>query len=416
MSAQFIRVAPRVTGVHYQTDRPTAPGLGLIVMHDFQDFLDHPAAVQLAQRGFEVLAVNPSYGPTVEDRETSWDQALIDLGSAMNYLKGLPHIKTVVLVGHSSGAPLMACYQNIAENGVTAACQGPEKILPGPDTLTGFTPSDGLVLLDPIFGVAANFLTSVDPAVISDANPKKLDPNLDMYSAANGASSEKAAYSDQFRHRYFAQQARRNAQIVSAAQRRLAAIRAGEGMFDDDEPFVVPGATRVPSLWRPDIGLLERTKSEYLLLQPTRMVKQTIRSVRPPQGLSRMTSRLAGGALNTTVKRFLNTFATRSRAGYAATADSFAGVDWLSSYNSTPGNLAAVKAPVLVLAMTGHYWIVSAELAFEHSVSRDKSIAFVDGATHGFMPVISAGATQDRYGDTMKTTFDYVGSWLSARH
>lgn len=72
----------------------------------------------------------------------------------------------------------MSCYQNIAENGVKAACQGSEKILPGPDTLVGFIPADGQVLLDTIFGVGANFLTSVDPAVTSEGAPGDLNPDL----------------------------------------------------------------------------------------------------------------------------------------------------------------------------------------------------------------------------------------------
>ena len=415
-TANFVRVAPRVSGVLYQPAKLAKSDLAIVVMHDNNDFLDHPAAVQLSKRGYLVLAVNPRYAPSLEDHDTDWNVALADLGAAVNYVRALPGVKRVVLVGHSSGAPLMASYQNIAENGLKAACQGPEKIVKCPDSLGVLAPADGLVLLDPIFGVGVNVLASVDPAVIDENAPRKRDAAVDMYDPANGFDPKGATYSSDFRARFLKQQAARNDRLIEKALARLARIQAGQGDFTDDEPFLVPGATRVPSLWRPDVHLLSHTKGEYLLLRPDGAVKQVIHSVRVPQGLSPTTPLLAGGALNTTVKRFLSTFASRSTPDYDVTEDSIVGVDWNSSYTSTPGNMEAVATPILILGMTGHYWIVSAETAFTHAASKDKSIAFVEGATHGFTPCAACEKTPGQFGDTMKTTFDYVASWLDRKY
>ena len=414
--ANFVRVAPRVSGVLYRPEQLAKSDLAIVVMHDNNDFLDHPAAVQLAKRGYLVLAVNPRYAPSLEDHDTDWNVALADLGAAVTYVRALPGVKRVVLVGHSSGAPLTASYQNIAENGLKAACQGPEKIVKCPDSPGVFASADGLVLLDPIFGVGVNVLASIDPAVIDESAPRKRDPALDMYDPANGFDPKGAAYASDFRARFLKQQAARNNRLIEKALARLAKIEVGQGDFNDDEPFLIPGATRVPRLWRPDVHLLSHTKCEYLLLRPDGAVRQVIHSVRVPQGLSPTTPLLAGGALNTTVRRFLGTFASRSTPGYDVTEDSIVGVDWNSSYTSTPGNLEAVATPILILGMTGHYWIVSAETAFEHAASKDKSIAFVEGATHGFAPCVDCEKTPGQFGDTMKTTFDYVAGWLDEKY
>jgi pimeloyl-ACP methyl ester carboxylesterase len=437
----FVRIAPRVAGVLYKPAVASPRShVAVVVMHDYSDFLDHPATVNLASRGYTVLAANPRYAPDVDDRDTDWDQGLQDLGQAMRYARALPGVDRVVLLGHSSGAPLASAYQNIAENGVKA-CQGPEKIVPCPSSLAGMPRADGVVLLDPIFGLGANVLTSVDPALAEGAN----EAALDMYAPANGFSTAGANYSDAFRKRFLQAQAARNADLINRALQRLEAVRAGKSIYADDEPFVVPGATRTPRLWRPALGLLSHTQGSYLLLKGdgTRST-EVIRTLRVPSGIApavpdrndreaaaparpastpggpvnvptlRVKPLLAGGTLDTTVRRFLNTFASRATPEYDITEDSIRGIDWQSSYTSTPGNLQGVTAPFLVMGMTGHYWLVSAELAYKSVASADKSIAFVEGATHGFTPCQPCAKTPGQFGNTTATTFSYVADWLAS--
>ena len=77
--------------------------------------------------------------------------------------------------------------------------------------------------------------------------------------------------------------------------------------------------------------------------------------------------------------------------------------------------MEGITAPFLVMGMTGHYWIVSAEMAYDHAKSADKTVAFVEGATHGFTPCTACAKTPGQYGDTVARTFDYVTQWLNAR-
>jgi hypothetical protein len=65
--------------------------------------------------------------------------------------------------------------------------------------------------------------------------------------------------------------------------------------------------------------------------------------------------------------------------------------------------------------MTGHYWMVSAEMFFEHAASSDKQLVFVEGASHNITPCTACETTPGEYGDTVKTTFDYVSAWLDTR-
>ncbi len=407
----------RIKGVDAVVSRPAAPGphsrVAIVIMHDEADSLDNLEAPRLAAAGYLVISSNARTGPDPEDHDTNWDNVLADVRTVATYARALPGITKLVLLGHSSGAPLMAAYQNIAENGVKA-CQGPEKIVKCPDSLAGLPRADGIILLDPIFGVGATVLASVDPAIGED--PRRPDPALDSFNPANGFSAKGATYPPEFRRRYFAAEAARNNRLIDLALARLKAIQAGQGRFADDEPFLITGATRMPRLWRPDLSFLSHTRRAHPLIHPDGSVTtEVVRSVRPPSGTEPSSDHLAGGALNTSVRRYLNTFATRALPDFSVGEDSITGVDWASSNTNTPNNVEGVSVPMLVMGMTGHYWIVSAEMAYDHAKSADKTVAFVEGATHGFTPCTACAKTPGQYGDTVARTFDYVTQWLNAR-
>ena len=407
----------KIKGVDAVVSRPAArnahSGVAIVIMHDEADSLDNPEAPRLAAAGYVVISSNARTGPDPEDHDTNWDNVLADVRTVATYARALPGISKLVLLGHSSGAPLMAAYQNIAENGVKA-CQGPEKLVKCPDALAGGPRADGIILLDPIFGIGATVLASVDPAIGDD--PRKPDPALDSFNPANGFAAKGASYPAEFRRRYFAAEAARNNRLIDQALARLKAIQAGQGRFVDDEPFLVAGATRAPRLWRPDLSFLSHTRRAHPLIHPDGSVTvEVIRSVRPPSGTEQPSARLAGGALNTSVRRYLNTFATRALPDFSVGEDYITGVDWASSNTNTPNNVEGVSVPMLVMGMTGHYWIVSAEMAYDHAKSTDKTVAFVEGATHGFTPCEACAKTPGQYGDTVARTFDYVTQWLNAR-
>src|SRR5262245_43782048 len=84
---------------------------------------NHPSGPQLASRGYRVLLLN-NYNERV-----GYESYVPDISRAIKYLRSLQGVDKVLLLGHSAGGPLVAFYQNVAENG-PRVCQGPEKIYP----------------------------------------------------------------------------------------------------------------------------------------------------------------------------------------------------------------------------------------------------------------------------------------------
>jgi hypothetical protein len=119
-------------------------------------------------------------------------------------------------------------------------------------------------------------------------------------------------------------------------------------------------------------------------------------------------------ALTASVRSFLSTYAIRSGPDYQVTADDVTGVDWQSTNTSLIANLGGVNAPLLALSMTGHYWLVTTELGFNASPSLDKTLAYVEGASHGLSTCKACETTPGEFGDTEKTLMDYVAQWLNS--
>ena len=97
------------------------------------------------------------------------------------------------------------------------------------------------------------------------------------------------------------------------------------------------------------------------------------------------------------------------------TEDSSEGIDWSSSNTSTPANMEGVHVPLLIMSMTLHYRMVPAEIFLQHAASQDKPLVFAAGAGHNPTTCTACKQFRGQYGDTVKTTFDSVASWLRSR-
>jgi hypothetical protein len=412
-------VGIRGTGpaVLYQptTPNPKTSHIGILVMHPNGNFLEHITILGdqdgpgLASLGYTVLAQNSTMsGNDILDT----DKLMLEVAQGVKYLKSVPGVTKVVLMGHSGGGPTMAAYQFIAENGVKA-CQGPERIVPCPDSLAGLPPADGVILLDSSVGFGGITLTSLDPAVI-DEKATKLDPALNLYNPANGFHPPTGAtYSPAFVQAYATGQAKRMNKLIDSALARLKAINAGQGKYANDEPFDVPGAELGSGqVWSYDLAVGSQTHAPHPLVKPdgTR-VTQIVHSLREPyKTASSPIPRTSAGYL-TTVKRFLNTWAVRALPDYGYGADYIKGIDYQSSYNSTVSAVEKIKVPLLIVGMSAGQLLVSGETIYDHAASADRSLIFIEGATHGTTPIDRA-----KYGNTTTATVTTFDGWLKERY
>jgi hypothetical protein len=416
-TSTYVAISGTGPGVLYQ---PTGPDpkshIALLVMHPSGNFLDHPAVVGvpqgtgLASRGYTVLCLTSTMS---SDDILDYDKLLVQVGTAVKYLKSsVPGVTKVVLLGHSGGGPTMAGYQNIAENG-NGICQGPEKIVPCPSfNMANMPRADGLLIFDSVLGMGAHTLVTLDPAVANEDYGSLLTPPLDMYDPQNGFHPPTGGtYDSRFIQRFATAQEKRMANLIHTALGRLAKINAAKGEYLDDEPFQIPGSSIINlQMWSLDLSLWARTRSPQQLVHPDGSITtQVVPSLRNPNTAASSPTLRTTGARLTTVKRFLNTWACRTTANYGWGADYVNGIDWQSTYNNTVGAVERVTVPLLVVGMSAGTLVVANETIFDHSASKDKTLVYIEGATHMTFPISSG------YGNTTMTTVNYVDRWLSAK-
>lgn len=413
ITSRFMRVAPRIPGVLYEpVNCDTISSVAILVMHSDEDYLDSPTGPELAKRGFRVLCAN------VMSKEGIFFNQPVKMNavkSAVLYLRQLEGVEKIVLMGHSGGATLMTAYQAIAENGVSIF-QGVEKIYPHPDCGI-LPPADGVMLLDANWGNAAMQLFSLDPAVTDETGGMKLDPALNLFLPENGFDPNGSTFSEEFIHRFQKAQGERNNQLLSFAQSRLSAIESGAGNYADDEPLTIPGANQVfmnNKLYAQDIRLMSHTKDEHFLIHADGSITtQIVPSVRGPENPDCLTASLLEGGRMMTVRNYLSSYAVRTTPVFGYNEDSVWGIDWDSTYNCPPGNVKHIHVPMLIMGMTAGWEYLASETIYNMSASKDKHIAFVEGATHKFHTAKHCENYPGQYGDTMKTLHDYIAQWLS---
>jgi hypothetical protein len=384
----------------------------LIVVHQIPVGAELPCP-QLAQRGFTVLCT--------EETGTTWDQLAQGIGYGVSYTRSLPGIRHVVLLGWSGGGSMVAYYQNVAENGV-AVCQAAERLDPCSTSLARLPRADGVVFLDAIPGLAFSFMSALDPATATpEGLTSQVTPSLDLFSQRNGYNpdpNESSKYSPSFIHRYTQAQGQREAELVSAAQRMAKQSNKGRSGVSDEAAFSVGhDAARI---WQQDTSLLSHTIGRHPLLTPTNPngKLQVVRSLRVPSDSPIPSSPQADDSAppEFPVSVFLSEDAIKAPE-YHLTADSIEGVDWASSNTSTVMNVQGISVPLLMMSMSAHYWVVPSEIYYRAAhKSKDKTLAYVEGAEHTFNPCVICETSPNEFGDTEAELFDYVSKWLEARY
>lgn len=397
--------------------RPTSPtpneSTGLLLTHESDDFIGSIPCVQLAQRGFTVLCIKSQYD---DQAQVNWDDLALNVSAGVSYLRSLSGMRKVVLVGWSGGGAIMSYYQNVAQNGITA-CDAPARLDPCGSNLTGLPPADGVVLLDAIPGIAFSDLTALDASVVDEANLRVRNEKLDMFNAVNGYNATGSSnYSTAFINRYTAAQGARESRLVGQDQLLLSQIARGTAQYPNDAPM--PVGRDSARIWEADTALIAHTQGAYPLISPQHpdgSVPQVVHSVRVPSASASGNAAWSDDKGGFTADSFRSVGAIRA-PDLRITADSITGIDWSSSNTATVSNVGGISSPLLIMSMTGHYWLVPSEMYYR-SANRasDKTLAFVEGATHGFTPCTACATTPGEFGDTVAETFDYVTHWLTSR-
>jgi hypothetical protein len=423
---QFLQFSPSATkGAIYFPDPVQFPNphIGLINMHRTDNRMSHISMKEMASRGFVILGMNPR----CENNESlciPWENNALDLKQGIEYMRKLPGITKIVLLGGSGGGPTMSFYQAVAENGASF-CQQAQKLsrcdhnMAG--SLEGLPPADGIVIRDTHLGNGANALMSLNPAIINDeeimarnAMPK-IDPALDPFNPANGYNQNgPSTYSAEFRDKYFRAQSARMNRLIDIAVARLKQIDSGSYIYPDDAPFIIPGADDY-RLMRIDLGI------DHSTAQPRKLIKNdgtiedccVVESVRPVSSDPEMHEPFWAGTRMLSVRSFLSVRAIRSTHAMDE-------IDYCSSNNSTVCNVRSISVPLLVTAMGGHYFIAHNEFIYEQAASKDKDFVVLEGAVHGITPCTECMPAEydgydGRYDNSVVNYYDFVAKWIYNR-
>lgn len=369
--------------------------IGIIVMHSHEDYFNFPGNKELSQRGYTVITTNPSSTNIIEDK-------VLNIKACVDYLKKRGDIKKVILLGHSGGATVITAYAFLAEQGK----DGIKDMIyqDYSDKLNDLPKVDGLLLLDANPGISTIMINSLDPNVTDETTGMKLS----------------VKYSEINEMEYMQGQQQRYSKLVENAQKRLSLIKVGKGLYADDEPFVIPGSESMRmfnKLYSSDTNLLSHTIDEWPLIHADGSITtEIVHSVRAPFTPIDKTNMLST-AQRLTVRSFLSMYAITTNTDYAVTPTGFQGIDFASNLSSPIGNVHGITVPSLFMGMTGSYEYVSAEAIYNNSMSKDKTLSFVEGASHMFKSDKQAEMYNNAdYGDTMKNLFDYVDKWISSNN
>jgi pimeloyl-ACP methyl ester carboxylesterase len=187
----------------------------VIATHYNVDFAEHYLAPFLARRGIGFLGWNTRYRGA-EDLFIL-EQALVDIGAGVRWLRESAGAEVVVLLGNSGGGSLMAAYQAQAAAGGTEANASSATGAALADLPAG----DLYISLNAHKGRPEVLTAWMDASVVDESDPVLTDPGLDPFSTANGPP-----YAPDFVARYRAAQVARNQKITDWAKAELTRLNA----------------------------------------------------------------------------------------------------------------------------------------------------------------------------------------------
>jgi pimeloyl-ACP methyl ester carboxylesterase len=393
-------------GVLYRPDGRHDPEIAILLIHRVNNYLGHLAGIELSRRGFLVLAMNSRF----DNNEASvvWELIALDVKNGIDYLRRQSGVRKIVLFGHSGGGATLSFYQAVAEKG-PAYCNAPQRLTVCGGELKNLPRADGLILADASLGNPVGLLRGLNPAVISEGDPKAIDASLDPFSPTNGFNpGGRSTYTPEFKQRYHAAQSARMNRLIDRATAQASQLGTDRATFPDDNLVFIVRAqgARLDDLDNSDE--LSTLKPRKLLKNNGSISTEIVTSVRPPSQPNPAANATFSAARVLTLRSFLTANAIRS-------SNSMTAVDWCSSNNSTPCALGQITVPLLVSAMGAGTGIRDNEWLFEQAASRDKDFFVLEGATHNFEPCLDCETRKGQYNNCVKNYFNYLKDWITRR-
>lgn len=372
------------------------PKTVVVTMHPNDDRQRHYMLRPAAERGFAGYGMKSRWA----GEHGIHEELLLDIAAAVRYLKKERGFERVVFTGQSGGGSLFAFYQSQAE----AAPPNRLKETPAGDppdlNKHEMLPADGIVVLNANEGEGLHLTHHLDPSIIDESDPFKIDPSLDMYTPANGfrMPPTSSQYSPEFAKKFRAAQWARAERLTERARgyvrernfyRSLMRQPAFEKLPLEQRLEIERRAEHLPMM------VLYRTEADLdytdQVTRPTDREYGSNRSRRPD------VFNLEPEARTRTIRPdvFLSTM-----SGPASRA-------------RLHDNIRKVTVPTLVLVGTADRgtYVWEQEKTYESAGAKDKSLVKIDGADHAWNP--SGPKAGD--GRQRERMLDALFTWVAKR-
>ena len=406
---RYVPLGGAATGALYTPDSGVYSSVGIIAGHPTSNSLG--CGTQWASRGFMALCMNTRYFNN--EAAISWETIILDVRSAINFLKAQPGIAKIVLVGASGGGALMTFYQAVAENG-PSVCQGSNKLVECGNNVAGLPPADGLILNDSVPGYGVNSIRSINGAVTNDQagvnqnRTVRVNPKLDPFDPNNGYNPNgSSTFSEEFKQKYFEAQAKRMNLLIHEALEKLDEIESSDNPTDD-APFIIQRGDNA-RLYELDTSIHHTTASPRKLLKNDGTIEACCQvvNVRVPQPQDKINNEsYSNGTADLTVRSFLSLRAI-------VASNSMDGLDLTSVNNSTGANLQRTSVPLLIATSGGHYFMRDNEIHYEMAASSDKDYVVTEGAAHTGPPCVPCETFPGQYANSAVNQANYMASWVN---
>ncbi len=367
------------------------------------DKLQNPFMERFAQMGYRSANCAPRNGLFIS--QVQW------FSECQKWIRAnIEGVEKIVLWGNSRGCNLTSAYQRIAENGAQTF-QGPDMIMPIPDM--ELIPADGIIHCDANYGFMVNHMFSLasnlkDDFVIGD----RTSPELDPIAPENGfdPATGRAVYNKDFARSVMKAQARRYNRLLKLAGERMDLIKAGKGMFKDDEPFTVVmgfGNVNTYQMYTHDLRFFSHTnRPQNLIHKDGSITNEIVNTVRAPKKVPDDWECIDKG-FQTRVSEYLYCGMHVNEDEFYYDETGVYGVELDNNFTSAQGNAAYISCPTLAIGRTDGFEFIVAELIVDRSIADIKECIFIEGMTHG-------GGCNDpeKYGDVVALEYNYIDQWL----